>query len=138
LKITKGEEYNKNMANADFLRNRAQGFYENALENLEKGRYFLAAFNFEQALQLYLKYYIYLKIADFPKIHSIRELLLDVAKVYSKEKEIAAILEREFQVISDLEEAYISSRYLPSEFTSAQVKEMRRFVEQLIEFLKGL
>ncbi len=44
------------MANADFLRNRAQGFYENALENLEKGRYFLAAFNFEQVLPAFRIY----------------------------------------------------------------------------------
>lgn len=40
--------------------------------------------------------------------------------------------------IGNLNQAYITSRYLPIEFTQYQVEGMLEFTEKLIEFLKGL
>ena len=126
------------MAKANFLKERADGFRENAQENIKAERYYLAAFNLEQAIQLYLKYYLFLKLADFPRTHSIKDLIRAIGKAYGKEKELEDILNKEFQVIADLEETYISSRYLPSEFSPPQIEEMKRFTGELLDFLKKL
>jgi HEPN domain-containing protein len=126
------------MAKAEFLKERAEGFLENARENLEKGRYYLAAFNLEQASQLYLKYYLFLKIADFPRTHSLRELLEDIGKTYNKEENIKTFLKERALAIADLEGAYLSSRYLPSVFNKEQIERMKQFVEELSDFLRNL
>jgi HEPN domain-containing protein len=44
--------------------------------------------------------------------------------------------EENINLISDLEQSYITSRYLPAEFTKRQVENMRDWVEKLIQFLK--
>jgi HEPN domain-containing protein len=98
----------------------------------------LAAFHLEQACQLYLKYYLYLKIRRYPKTHSLKELLEGVGRAYKKSKETKSILQKKASVIGDLEQAYIASRCLPVEFSQYQIKNMHNFVEFLIKFLKKL
>jgi len=68
----------------EFLRKRASEFYERAKEDFEKERYNLSAFDIEQALQLYLKYLIYLKVGDFPKTHYFDRLIEDLSEIYEK------------------------------------------------------
>jgi len=126
------------MAQADFLLKRGQSFWENANDLLKKGDYSLAAFNFEQTCQLYLKYYLFLKLKDFPKTHSLHQLLEDIGEAYGKQRAIARFIDQNASVIGDLEQAYISSRYLPVEFHSSQTKAMKRFTQKLIRFLKQL
>lgn len=126
------------MAKADFLLKRAKSFLTNAHDLMKKEEYALAAFNFEQAAQLYLKFYLFLRLKDFPKTHSLSELLLDLAEVYEKQEAIKKLREKNASVIGDLEQAYISSRYLPVEFWLPQVEKMGEFVEELINFLKKL
>jgi HEPN domain-containing protein len=41
-------------------------------------------------------------------------------------------------LIADLEQAYITSRYLPAEFTKREVEELEKFSIELIEWLKKL
>ena len=67
-----------------FLKERADEFLTNARYLLEKGGYTLAAFNLEQATQLYLKYYLFLKIGDYPRTHSLKELIDDLGQAYKK------------------------------------------------------
>lgn len=126
------------MAKADFLKNKAQIFFKSGCEQIPKKRYFLAAFSFEQAAQLYLKYCLFMKIKDFPKIHEIDELIKEIGKVYSKEKNVNNFLKEEASVIGDLKQAYITSRYLPVDFNQYQTEEMRSFVKRLKIFLKKL
>ena len=126
------------MAKAEFLKNKAQIFFESGGEQIQKKRYFLAAFNFEQAAQLYLKYCLFMRIKDFPKIHEINELLKDIGKVYNKEKNVDKFLRENASVLGDLNQAYITSRYLPVDFNQYQVKEMQNFVKRLRIFLKKL
>jgi HEPN domain-containing protein len=123
---------------ADFLKKRAKSFLENAETLIKKEEYSLAAFNLEQASQLYLKYHLFLKLKDFPKTHSLSELLVDIGDAYGKQKEIERLRKEYASVIGDLEQAYISSRYLPVEFYLPQVEEMRKFVEKLLKFLESL
>jgi len=123
---------------ADFLKKRAKSFLENAEALIKKEECSLAAFNLEQASQLYLKYYLFLKLKDFPKTHSLSELLIDIGEAYGKQKEIERLRKEYASVIGDLEQAYISSRYLPVEFYLPQVEEMRKFVKKLLKFLESL
>ncbi len=126
------------MAQAEFLKKRADEFLENARENIKKERYNLAAFNLEQTCQLYLKYYLFLRLADFPKTHSIRDLLSDIGQVYEKTPVVEKIKVDKVNEIADLEEAYLSARYLPAEFNALQIKQMESFVDWLVEFLLTL
>ena len=43
------------MAKAEFLRKRAEAFLKEAEYDISQKQWFLAAFHFEQSLQLYLK-----------------------------------------------------------------------------------
>lgn len=126
------------MAKAEFLKQKADIFFESACEQIKKKRYFLAAFSFEQASQLYLKYCLFLKIKDFPKIHEIDGLLKEIGKAYEKKEKIEAFLKENASVIGDLNQAYITSRYLPVDFNAYQTEEMKGFVKRLIVFLKKL
>lgn len=126
------------MAQAEFLKKRAEEFLENGRENINHQRYNLAAFNLEQACQLYLKYYLFLRLADFPKTHSIRELLSDLGRVYDKTAEVEMFKQEKINEVADLEEAYLSSRYLPAEFDRLRVEQMERFVAWLVDFLASL
>jgi len=95
-------------------------------------------FSFRAGLSTLFEILSFLKIADFPKTYSLRELLFDLGKAYNKEKEIEKISKENIQVIADLEEAYITSRYLPVEFNKSQVKLMEKFTKDLKKFLKNL
>jgi len=126
------------MAKADFLLKRAKEFLIEAQEDIKKGFFNLAAFHLEQACQLYLKYYLFLKLADFPKTHDLDELLEGIGEIYKRKKAIEKIKKENLHLIADLNQAYITSRYLPVEFNKKQVEEMRNFVKNLISFLKNL
>lgn len=126
------------MAKAEFLKKRGKSFLKTADYHIKEKEYALAAFDFEQTLQLYLKYYIFLKLANFPKVHSLEKLLEGIGRIYKKEAEIKKILKENVNLISDLNQAYISSRYLPVEFSREQIRNMERFVKKVIKFLKKL
>lgn len=127
------------MAKADFLIKKAEAFLEDAKYDISRKKWFLAAFHLEQTCQLYLKYCLFKELGDFPKIHSLEELLREAEKVYPKNKEkIKKIREEKASVIGDLDQSYITSRYLPVEFNEFQVKNMLVFTEWLIKFLQKL
>lgn len=121
----------------DFLKKRAESFLRDANFAISEKRWNSAAFHLEQACQFYLKYYLFKKLKDFPKIHDLDELLNELKKVYSR-KEIGEFVKENTAVISALNQAYITARYLPIEFTEDQVKVMKRFTQNLIKFLKKI
>ncbi len=123
----------------DFLKERAEGFLRDANFAISEKRWNSAAFYLEQACQLYLKYYIFRKLKDFPKIHDLDKLLEELEKAYSQnKKEIEKFRKENAIVISALNQAYITARYLPVEFTENQVKEMKNFAQSLIKFLRKI
>lgn len=127
------------MAKMDFLKRRAEDFLATAEYHIKKEKYGLAAFDLEQACQLYLKYYLFLKIRFYPPTHSLKELLSSLEKAYDKKKkETEKLKEKNINLISDLEQSYITSRYLPAEFTKKQIENMKKFTEILTQFLKKL
>ncbi len=126
------------MAKAEFLKERAEGFLKDADFDIKEKRWFAAAFHLEQVCQFYLKYYLFLKLGDFPKTHSLNELLEDIGRAYEKQKEVKSFLRKNQEIISDLEQAYITARYLPVEFSKEKIKKMRNFVGKLKKFLKKI
>lgn len=126
------------MAEAEFLKERAESFFRDAELAIKESRWNSAAFHLEQACQLYLKYFLFKKIGDFPKTHSLRRLLKSIGKAYSKEEGIDNFVERNEEVIFGLEQAYIVSRYLPVEFSEKQVNKMVQFFKELLTFLQNL
>lgn len=85
-----------------------------------------------------MKYYLFLKLKDFPKTHSLTQLLRETRKAYQQEKRIKKLINENINETADLEQAYITSRYLPAEFYKPQLENMRKFTENLIKFLKNL
>lgn len=126
------------MAKADFLKKRADEFLKTADYHTREEMYSLAAFDLEQVCQLYLKYYLFLKLADFPRTHDLEELLEGIGRVYGKEKEVEEFKQENFSLVADLGQAYITARYLPAEFSKQQIETMQGFVQQLINLLNTL
>jgi HEPN domain-containing protein len=121
----------------DFLKKRAESFLRDANFAISEKRWNSAAFHLEQTCQFYLKYYLFRKLKDFPKIHDLDMLLAELNKIYYR-KEIEKFRKENAAVISALNQAYITSRYLPIEFTEDQVKSMKKFTQNLIKFLKKI
>jgi len=122
---------------AKLLKERAEKFYFYGLEAFKNKDFEISAFNFEQAAQLYLKYTLFLLIGDFPKTHQLRKLMEEIIKV-TGEKKLSKLLNEQQNVISDLELAYLTSRYLPTTFYEKQVKNMENFVAKLKKILEKL
>jgi len=122
--------------NIDFLKKRAEDFWRDAKFAMSEKRWNSAAFYLEQSCQLYLKYYLFKKLRDFPKIHDLDKLLEDLGKTLKKEKEFQKFRQEQALLISNLNQAYITARYLPVEFTQSQIKEMATFFRKLKKFLK--
>ncbi len=84
-----------------FLVENSRSFLRAAKRDLEEGEYNLAMFHAEQALQLCVKYKLYLKYGDYPKTHRLKELLGALRQSHDP------------LVVDLLEEAHIGSRASP-------------------------
>lgn len=119
-----------------FLKERAKEFWERGFEDLEKKRFNLAAFDLEQAIQLFIKYLIGIKIGEWSKTHYFSNLIRELYTVYQKEEIIKFFTENEV-FFSNLEDAYFTSRYLPKTFSENHIKSLiekcRKFLELLEE-----
>jgi HEPN domain-containing protein len=87
-------------------------------------------FNLEQSLQLFLKAKNLSKGIQFPKTHEIEKLIEFLSKI---EKEIK-LNEKEKKVLKNLEQAYISSRYLPFSFSEEDVRDAIELVKKIRDF----
>jgi len=128
------------MHRMDFLKRRAMAFLESARADLNRGDHDLVLFHVEQFLQLYLKHLIYKKVGDYPKTHSLIRLIKIIIEVYNDEK-IKEFYERYLETLYLLEEAYISSRYLPRDYDEEIAERILNFAEiakEVLEWLEGI
>jgi HEPN domain-containing protein len=109
---------------------RSERFFINALKDFKEKEYDIAMFNLEQSLQLFLKAKILSKGVQFPKTHEIEKLLEFLSKI---DKEIK-LNKKEIKVLKILEQAYISSRYLPFSFSEEDVKDAVELVKKIRDF----
>lgn len=120
---------------SNFLKKRAIEFWERAIEDFQKMRYNLSALDIEQAVQLWLKYLIFLKAGDFPKTHYLDKLINELAEVYES-KDILEFYQENALQFRCLEDAYITSRYFPREFKKEEIQKMIDFAENIFMFLE--
>ncbi len=116
----------------NLLKKRARNFFENAESLANKKIFDLAAFNLEQAAQLFLKSFLLEKKGYYPKTHSLRILLSQVAELDEKAKKL---LEDESLGLALLEDAYITSRYFAREFEIAEIKKLVEVVQKIIRLV---
>ncbi|MEM1627189.1 MAG: HEPN domain-containing protein [Sulfolobaceae archaeon] len=118
----------------EFLKNNALDFLNYARLLLRDGRYNLALFSLEQALQLGLKYYISKLTGSFPKMHDVVELLKKIIELTGNKK-LKEILNAEISTLDLLKQAYIASRYLPTSYDKEAVEKALNVVEAILNEL---
>ncbi|MFP3234526.1 MAG: HEPN domain-containing protein [Sulfolobaceae archaeon] len=118
----------------EFLKNNALDFLNYAKLLLRDGRYNLALFLLEQALQLGLKYYISKLTGSFPKTHDIVDLLKRIIEL-TENKKLKEVLNAEISTLDLLKQAYIASRYLPTNYDKEAVEKALNVVEAIFNEL---
>jgi len=105
---------------------KAKHFFRVSDYDVSMNRYDVALFHLEQATQLALKAYLFKAFGDFPRTHSVRELI----EVSDNEclKELAA---EKWFVVDILEDAYIGARYFIRRYGEKEFIEAKNFVEGL-------
>jgi HEPN domain-containing protein len=121
--MSKLEEY-------EALLKRSDGFLETALMQARAGMYDLAVFSLEQSLQLFLKATLLRVGADYPRTHSIRRLL-ELLTEFTGRSELRELASRYSVELGALEDAYISSRYIPRIYTKDEFERLRAVVEEV-------
>ncbi|MGB9641590.1 MAG: HEPN domain-containing protein [Candidatus Ratteibacteria bacterium] len=117
------------------MKERAKEFWERGFEDLDKKRLNLSAFDFEQAIQMWITYLIGKKVGDWPKTHYFSILIKELANSYDNE-EITKFYNENEIFFSDLEDAYFTSRYLPKQFSENHIKNIVKNCEKFLHLLE--
>ncbi|MEM1850033.1 MAG: HEPN domain-containing protein [Desulfurococcaceae archaeon] len=126
--MTKRDEVNS-------LLERSRRFYESALFQIEKGFYDLAIFSFEQSLQLLLKAALLSLGVDYPRTHSIRRLL-ELVHELTGDEDVKELWVEHSVELALLEDAYITSRYVPRDFRAEEVVRVREVVDKVFRVVR--
>ena len=94
------------------MKRNALDFLAEAEHDIRSGKYNLALFHLEQALQLALKYVLFQLSGSFKKTHDILLLLDEIIELTSNDK-LRRIRVDEAAVLTVVREAYITARYFP-------------------------
>ncbi len=113
---------------------RSKEFYETALMQIDKGFLGLAALSLEQSLQLFLKAKLLENGLDYPRTHSIRRLLELLAEVIDMplSQKINQLIDKYSLELALLEDAYVTSRYIPRDFRKDDVLKLKKAVEEVM------
>ena len=114
------------------MRSRAESFLRNARRLIEEGEADIAIFSLEQYCQLILKYKLLVYTGSYPRTHSLRQLIRELGRV---DPRILVLVNdvKNLHYVARLEEAYISSRYLPYKYTIEEVKDIGRFILEVFK-----
>ena len=126
------------LEDVNVLKERAIKFLKNAERLFDEKVYDIAAFNVQQFVELYLKYKLFIFAGEYPKTHSIKRLIKELGKFAKKEQEVYNFLEDNIDRISNLENAYITARYLPTEFEKKEVENMIDVAKKIKNFVDEL
>ncbi|MCS7181207.1 MAG: HEPN domain-containing protein, partial [bacterium] len=74
------------MREIKFLKERSIEFWEEGIRLFNEKKYNLAVFNIEQALQLWIKYLISIKVCDWPKTHYFSDLIESLSEVHENKE----------------------------------------------------
>ena len=119
------------------LLKRSGDFFETAKYQTSQGIYDLATFSLEQALELFLKAKVLAEGVDFPRTHSVRNLLEMLSKLVpeSKKPVVKSVLEKYLLELGMLEDAYITSRYVMREFSRGEVERLTSAVKEIMKIV---
>jgi HEPN domain-containing protein len=118
----------------DFLKNNSIDFFKEGERNLNEGKYNLAMFHLEQALQLGLKYKLYELTGTYDKTHDIIILLNKITEL-TKDNKLKEIVDNEYITLELIKQAYISSRYLPFTYDKKSVEKAYQVVKNILNVL---
>ena len=121
----------------DFLKNNSKDFFKEGERNLNEGKYNLAMFHLEQALQLGLKYKLYELTGTYDKTHDIIILLNKVIEL-TKDNKLKEIMDMEYITLELIKQAYISSRYLPFTYDKKSAEKAYQVVKNILNVLRIL
>jgi len=99
------------------INRRASVFFEEAEHLLKKGEYDVAVFNAEQSAQLCCKAALLGSTGDFPRSHSVIDLINRLGEATKSTAKAREFLKRNRESLKLLETAYIDSRYLPVSYS---------------------
>ena len=108
---------------SETLRRRASDFLALAREALRLENYDISCFLSEQAAQLHLKSVLLEEVGDYPRTHSIRNLLEEVSRSFMGE-EIREFTDTNRVRLIALEDAYVIARYTPTTYTREDAEDM--------------
>ena len=117
---------------AEVIRRRAEAFLRNAERLMDENEWDLAVFNLEQYCQLILKYKLLIRTGSYPRTHSLRALIRALGQQTRKILELVEN-EKHLHYIARLEEAYITSRYLPYTYEEREVVDLYKFVVEVFK-----
>ena len=120
----------------ELMKKRALAFLEVAKYSLNRGDYDVAAFNAEQAAQLYLKSTLLELIGDFPRTHSIIFLLRELRRI--NEREVDEFIQENKRGLHNLEDAYLTSRYFYKIFDKEDGEYLISLAGKVISFCEKL
>jgi len=114
---------------------RSRRFLETARIQVDKEFYDLAVFSLEQSLQLYLKASLLKLGVDYPRTHSVRKLL-ELLGELAESEEVRELLSEYAVELGALEDAYITSRYIPREYTLEEASRLFQAVVRMMEVVE--
>ncbi len=120
----------------EILLERAEGFVDDASNDLRKARFDLALVHIEQAMQLIIKAKLLDLKGYFEKTHSLRKLLQELAEIFKKE-EITAFIEKHREMLKIIEFSYIAGRYSTEEFEKELAEKAFEVYKELRSLLWG-
>ncbi len=121
----------------EVLKRRSLEFLEEAKEALRRGFYDVACFLAEQSLQLYLKSLLLEIVGDYPRTHSVRRLLGEVANVLSSE-ELRRFVKVNRARLLALEDTYLMARYYVRRYEREDAEDMIKVVKEVIDVINRL
>jgi len=123
----------------ELLKNRALRMLNHVKQSLVDGDYDISVFMADQATQLYLKSIIFELTGELPRVHMLLRRLLDILKnILGKPNEVDKFIRENRSLLIRLEDAYISSRYLPRRYEEDEVRELVKFAEEVVKFVGNL
>lgn len=116
----------------EIIRRRAEAFLRTAKYLLENQEWDLSVFNLEQYCQLILKYKLLVKAGSYPRTHSLRGLIRELAKTSPK---LLSLIKDEDKLhyVARLEEAYLTSRYIPYAYEEKEAQSLFKFVMEVFK-----
>jgi len=120
------------------LRDRALRMLKSGRRSLLEGDYDIAAFMADQAVQLYIKSVIFELTGELPRVHVVRQLINILRDLLGDPDVFDGFVRENRSLLIRLEEAYISSRYMPRKYDREEAEELLDFAEKVIEFVKSI